>query len=314
MRILVLGGTDLTLATVDALRDVGLCPVGLVGVGRQFQISYSGTAVPNVRHADLEGWAVRHDVAFTATTKIQEIEAFSEQLNANFCLVIGWYHMVPARLRSRFMKGCAAVHASLLPDLRGGAPLNWAILLGRSETGVTMFELGDGVDDGPIYAQQRIAISAGITIAELVRDAEKATLDLVKRYTPEIFSGRLKPRPQIGTPTYSLQRVPEDGRIDWTMPVLAIDRLVRAVGRPYPGAFTFLEDRKVLVLASCLHGGAEPEVYGAPGQICRLADRPEVWVVTGARLLGITEALYADTREDALPALAKSVHKRFRQT
>src|SRR5207237_408862 len=160
---------------------------------------------------------------------------------ADFGLAAGWYHFIPAAVRRRLDRGCAGLHASLLPKLRGGAPLSWAILTDQERTGVTLFELADDVDDGPIYGQRGFPIGPRARVAELVASAERASLELVSDCLPAIADGRLTATPQVGEPSYGLQRSPEDGWIDWRWPALEVDRLVRAVGRPYSGALTSLD-------------------------------------------------------------------------
>ena len=91
--------------------------------------------------------------------------------------------------------------------------MNWAIVNGLHQTGVTLFELGNGVDDGPIYDQRVIDISERETIKDLASKVRNASLDLVNENLPRIEHGELHPRPQSGSPSYGLQRTPADGRI-----------------------------------------------------------------------------------------------------
>lgn len=310
MKTLLIGGTDLTVAVADEMSRIGRKPCACVGIGSQFKISYAKAPVNNARHGDMGYWADRAGVPYLESTSTDEIMAFAEDQKADFCLVAGWYHMIPKRLRDCFPKGVAGIHASLLPELRGGAPLNWAILSGMTRTGVSLFGMSDGVDDGPLYLQTPFDIDPRATIADLVRQTHSATLHLIGQALPGIASGAISPRPQVGVPSYGMQRAPDDGRIDWRGSADLIDRLIRAVGRPYPGATATLEGAAIKIWKA--RPEAAPIVLGAAGQIARLPGYASPAVVTGDGLLVIEEATL-DDGTDAMPILMKSNNKRFAQ-
>lgn len=301
MRILLLGGTDLTLAVANKLLDMGIRPAGVVHVGRVIPISYAPEGFGNARYVNLGGWCRDRGVPDHPYADHDALLAFAVETGAEFALVAGWYHLLPAQVRSAFPRGCAGLHASLLPKFRGGAPLNWAILDGETETGVSLFALGDGVDDGPIWGQKAFAIPERATIGDLVKEAEEASLQLIETLLPAIAKGGLRPRPQKGTPSYRRQRRPEDGRIDWTRPAADIDQLVRAVSRPYPGAFTSLGGDKVVIWRS-QPISADAMAGGAPGQIFREPTMNGACATTGEGGLVIQEATYEDG-EDSLQSI-----------
>jgi methionyl-tRNA formyltransferase len=179
MRLLLLGNTDLSLAIAQRLDAIGLRPAAVVDSGETFKISYRPQGLSNVRHADMAGWCAATGVEHIIYKGADDLAAFIKSSGMTIGLAAGWYHMIPASIRSLMLKGVLGLHGSLLPELRGGAPLNWAILSSRSETGMTLFELGDGIDDGPVYGQRRFAIGADDDVAILVKCAEVAALDLV---------------------------------------------------------------------------------------------------------------------------------------
>jgi len=309
MRTLLLGGTDLTLAVAQRMCDIGMAPAGLIHVGQKFEISYRPAGVTNVRFRNLAAWCEAEKIPHQPYRSSGEVERFAREIRADFCLAAGWYHMVPAKLRTIFPLGGAGLHASLLPLFRGGAPLNWAILTGQEEAGISLFVLGDGVDDGPLYGQERFPIGPRTGIGELVKAAEDGALRLIERCLPAISDSRIKPQQQVGEPTYCLQRSPEDGAIDWSSPASMIDRLVRAVGRPYPGAFTWFENQKIFVWSADLVVNGPP-VHGVPGQISRVRIADDPWVVTGNGCLVIREAA-DESGADFMPLLRKASNKRF---
>ena len=308
-KVLLLGSTDLTVAVAAAIRELGIEIAAIVSVGEEFSISYSKERVKNYRAGRLHEWAEANGVRVLPFGGYREELATLGGATADICVVAGWYHMVPARFRSLFPRGCVGFHASLLPQLRGGAPLNWAILLGLTETGVSLFELGDGVDDGVVYAQEAFSIAPDAVIGDLVDASRLATERLVRGALPGILGGSLQGYPQQGDVTYALQRSPSDGWIDWRASADDIHRLVRAVGRPYPGAICRLDDVEARIWRAALRPGA-PMVYGAPGQIVTLPQIGAPSVVTGDGLLVVEEATDA-SGADFIPVLLKSSQKRF---
>jgi methionyl-tRNA formyltransferase len=288
VRTLLLGGTDLTQAVAERMLAAGIELAGVVYVPKVFDISYEPGRLHNSRFADLAAWCASAGAPALIYEGPESVTAHAEHCRADFALAAGWYHMIPRSVRARFSRGCAGLHASLLPKFRGGAPLVWAILAGESQAGMSLFELGDGVDDGGLYAQKPFPIGTRTKVGELVAAAEAAAVELVEECLPLIASESLAPRPQQGEPSYGLQRAPRDGRIDWSRPAEDIDRLVRAVGRPYPGAFTSFNNRQVCVWESEPFDGVS--IYGTPGQIAMISGKSDPCVVTGSGALLVREA------------------------
>jgi methionyl-tRNA formyltransferase len=307
--ILLLGGTDTTIAIAEAILGLDVCLEAIVAIGATFSISYSSVNVLNARSADIAGWGTNQGVRVIPFVDYDSLIDLIRSSAPRLCLVAGWYHMVPRRFRNLFPLGCLGFHASLLPQLRGGAPLNWAILSNLSETGVTLFEMDDGVDDGPIYAQERLPINARSQIANLVEDSQRACAKLVRDHLRGILSGNVRPQPQVGVASYGLQRGPEDGRIDWRKTAREIDRLVRAVGHPYPGAFTTFQGETMFIWTT------EPAsmhlvIHGAPGQIARTEESLYPCIVTGTGALYIVAATDLGGR-NMIDTLLRASNKRL---
>lgn len=139
------------------------------------------------------------------------------------------------------------IHDSLLPTLRGRSPLTWAIILGHETTGVTVQRLSERVDEGDIVDQREIPIADADTSATIQARMIALYPDMVARSLRDLARGSLSPRPQTGVPSYGARRNPEDGEIDWTWSARAIHNWVRALTKPYPGAFTHLGDQRIMV-------------------------------------------------------------------
>jgi UDP-4-amino-4-deoxy-L-arabinose formyltransferase/UDP-glucuronic acid dehydrogenase (UDP-4-keto-hexauronic acid decarboxylating) len=144
--------------------------------------------------------------------------------------------------------GCFNLHGSLLPKYRGRVPTNWAIINGETETGVTLHVMTPGIDNGDIVAQAKVAIAADDTAQTLSNKQVAAARDMLDAALPAIKAGKLTGTPQNNAEaSYFGGRTAEDGAIDWAQSATAVHNLVRAVTRPYPGAFTFAGQRKLLI-------------------------------------------------------------------
>jgi UDP-4-amino-4-deoxy-L-arabinose formyltransferase/UDP-glucuronic acid dehydrogenase (UDP-4-keto-hexauronic acid decarboxylating) len=141
--------------------------------------------------------------------------------------------------------GCLNLHGSLLPKYRGRCPVNWVLVHGEKETGLTLHYMTPRPDDGDICAQRKIAIDEEDTARTLFEKSVAVGVDLLDEVLPKIREGMAPRLPQDHQQaTYFGGRRPEDGLIDWEQSSRQIRNLVRAVTRPYPGAFSYLEGRK----------------------------------------------------------------------
>ena len=143
--------------------------------------------------------------------------------------------------------GCLNLHGSLLPKYRGRCPINWVLVNGETETGVTLHYMTPRADDGDIVSQKKIPISETDTARILHDKAAKAASDMLGDILPAILKGTAPRRPQDHfKATYFGGRGPEDGRIDWNQDARSVRNLVRAVTRPYPGSFAHMGNRKCI--------------------------------------------------------------------
>lgn len=159
-------------------------------------------------------------------------------------------------------RGCFNLHGSLLPRYRGRCPVNWALLHGEEETGVTLHEMVVRPDGGDIYGQRRVTIDSADTALSLHKKLADATATLLADLLPGLLAGTACGTGQDeAAASYFGGRRPEDGEIDWRGSAVSVRNLVRAVTRPYPGAFTFLGDRRVFFWQVSVEeeaGGAVP--------------------------------------------------------
>lgn len=250
MRVLFIGATKLGLLCCEEIaKQSVIC--GVVSSPQKFSISYSKSKVKNVQHADFKSLAGELEVPYFETQEGMKSDAcveFVRNCNPDLIVVIGWYYMVPKNIRDIPRFGAVGIHASLLPKYSGGAPLVWAIIEGETETGVTLFYLDKGIDSGDIIAQRRITITDDDTIKTVYDKAEQASIEIVAKYIPLLGKGAA-PRIKQDESKRAIypQRSPEDGKIDWSWDVRRIRNFIRAQTKPYPGAFTIIDGKKVTI-------------------------------------------------------------------
>ena len=217
-------------------------------------------------------------------------------LEPELVFIVGWYQLVREQFIALAQEGVFGMHPTLLPRHRGRASIPWAILSGLARTGVTLFEiLDESADSGAVVGQAVVEIGPDDTATDLFERIAAAHVDLIREYTPQLVAGtapRLEQDP-LRASNWPRRR-PADGIIDWETRAPYLYDWVRAQTRPYPGAFTFLGDEKVVVWR------ARPvdDVDAAAPAGTIVAARPEGPVVAcgeGALLLEEVE-----TRADAL--------------
>lgn len=174
--------------------------------------------------------------------------------------------------------GALNLHGSYLPKYRGRVPVNWVVINGESETGATLHYMVEKPDAGDIVDQEKVEITFTDTALDVFNKVTQASVTMIARAWPLLREGKAARNPlDLKAGNYCRGRKPEDGRIDWSRPAIEIYNLIRGVTHPYPGAFTSLGGKKVIIWQ------ARPlEGQGEPGQI--MSENP-LLVCTGDGLL-----------------------------
>lgn len=175
-------------------------------------------------------------------TKARDPDFLAElaRLAPDVIVVAAYGQLLPPALLAIPRTGCLNVHTSLLPRWRGAAPIQWALLEGDSETGVTLMRMNEGLDTGDLVTSASTPISDDDTAQSLHDRLADLGADLLVRTLPAWLAGSLTPVPQPDTGvTYARKLTREDGRLDWSLPAETLARRVRAL-HPWPGAFTSL--------------------------------------------------------------------------
>ncbi len=215
--------------------------------------------------------------------------------------IVGLSQMVKKELLSIPSLGCVGFHPTRLPEGRGRAPVAWMALEGRSGA-ATFFKMNERADAGPILAQEPFPVTKADYSADVERKLEAAMVAALDRWLPKLKTGVWDAVPQDDSKaTYYGKRTPEDGAIRWDEPAEKIQALIRAASHPYPGAFTFLDDCKLIVWR------AEAEkalpFRGVTGRIVHHDKSKGFLVQTGDGLLWLTETEFENAAGGEPPKL-----------
>jgi methionyl-tRNA formyltransferase len=260
MKTVFLGASNLGFACCRALLAAGKEIAHIYTLPARFSIKYAGEKrreVRNVLHADMGDLGAKFGVPVTEVRgRLADHQAELKNLDPDFILAIGWYHMIPGSILALPPMGVAGIHASLLPKYRGNAPLVWAMIEGESESGISLFYIGEEVDAGDLIGQRRFAIGPEETIADVLEKATEASIDVLLQQFDAIADGTVRPVPQDHSKaTLYPARCPADGEIDWSWPAARIHNFIRAQTKPYPGAFTWLGGKKVTIWEASIDDG-----------------------------------------------------------
>ena len=231
-------------------------------------------------------------------------ENIIKKINPEMILVVGYRKIFPNEIIHIPKYGVIGLHASLLPHLRGQAPLNWAILNGDSKAGITMFKMDDGIDTGNIVGQKEINIEITTDIIELKEKISDLAVQLVNEYVPLILKGQAKLLRQPASGTYGCARIPEDGKIDWSRKTIDIYNLIRGQEPTY-ASFTFLNSKKLYIKKAELVDDSR-KYYGTCGQVGMTFKDGSVLIVTGDGVIKITRVNFENEGEGEAKTILKS--------
>jgi methionyl-tRNA formyltransferase len=210
--------------------------------------------------------AARHGVPVHIDESVEAVAATIGALQPSIIYSFSYRHLIPESVLELASHGAFNLHPSLLPAYRGRAPVNWVLVNGERETGVTLHHMVARADAGDIVGQRAIAIDDSDNALTLYHKLVPQGVELIDELHPKIVAGTAPRRKMdIAKGSYFGRRKPDDGRIDWRWPARKIFNLVRAVTHPYPGAFCFVDGHKLLVWEAKI--GAETGMRGEPGKV-----------------------------------------------
>jgi methionyl-tRNA formyltransferase len=285
MRIIFMGTAELSCASLESLaRDERFSVAAVV----------TQPDKPKGRDLKLQPSPVKSLALKLKLPVLQPPRARDEQfiatlraLKADLIVVVAYGHILPQTILDLPKFGCLNVHTSLLPKFRGAAPIQWAIVTGETETGVTVMKMDAGLDTGPIVSQRRTPILPTDDSATLHDRLARLGAELLAQTIPDFVAGKIQPQPQpAGSASHAPKIRKEDGRIDWNLPAISIWNRLRAF-TPWPGAFAFLAGEPKPHLLK-IWKAETVEQSGRTGEILS-ADRNGILVACGRDALRILE-------------------------
>ena len=279
MRLIFFGTPQFAVASLQALLGSSHQIVGVVtqpdrpkGRGNQ-----PATPPPIKEAAQAARLPVHQPTDLKEPAFLQTIRS----LKPDAAAVVAYGRILPKVLLDLFPKGAFNLHASLLPKYRGAAPIQWSLIRGETEAGVTIFRLDEQLDHGPTVAQAKCRIRPeedAVTLADSLSTLGSRTL---VEMLDQIESGSARLQPQEESlATFAPTLTKKEGILDWTSDCRAIHNRIRGV-QPWPGALTWL-DGKLLKILSAVADPARSDPSAAPGTIVSADAAKGLWVQTGA--------------------------------
>jgi len=237
----------------------------------------------------------------------QWIERIGE-LRPSIIHSFSYRYMLPDSILKLAPLGAFNLHGALLPKYRGRAPINWMLVNGEREAGVTLHHMVARADAGDIVGQRAVAIDDADTALTLYRKLVPLGVEVIREMHPLIAQCRAPRRRQdLSQGSYFGRRRSEDGRIDWRWPARRVFNLVRAVTHPYPGAFCECDGRKIFLWEARI--ARESGEAGAPGEIIAMAGDGTVEVAAGEGSIALIRAQFEGGGENSAAELIGPVSK-----
>ncbi len=232
-------------------------------------------------------YALEHGITVESPEKIKNNEDLLHKLkeiDPDYYVVVAYGKILPRPLLEIPSKAPVNVHASLLPKYRGAAPIQWAIMNGERETGITIMVMNEGMDEGDILSMERVPIRFDDYIFDLEERLIRTGVDLLIKTLLDHYRGKIRPVPQTGTPTYAPMIKKSDGRINWEEDAISIYNKIRALVR-WPVAHTFYKGKRVNIYRAI---PLNEDHEGRPGEIV-VVSRDQLIVQTGRGSLSILQ-------------------------
>ena len=282
MRVIFMGTPDFAVGTLEALVRSEHEVVGVVtqpdkpkGRGKAMQF----TPVKEV--------AVRENIPVFQPGRIRDEEAFDtlKAWEADVCVVVAFGQIIPERILNMTRYGCINVHASLLPKYRGAAPIQWAVIDGEAESGVTTMQMDAGLDTGDMLLKTVIPLEADETGGSLFDKLSEAGAALLIRTLKGLEEGTIISEKQGESPTVYAKMLTKDmGDIDWTCDAAAIERLIRGLN-PWPSAYTKLHEKTLKIWAAKV---LDENTTETPGTVVKVT-KDQILIQTGKGVLSVEE-------------------------
>lgn len=235
----------------------------------------------------LHEFAEKNGIPYKKYQKIIQDENIEimRSIGPDFIFAIGFSQLVSKEIMDIPKYGVIGLHPADIPKYRGRAVIVWQMLTGVKTSKVTLFKINEGADTGDIIDQEPFEIGENDYASDVLDKSHDALLKLYHRALPKLMDGTyILTKQDHSQATYCLRRTPEDGLIDWALPGKEILKLIRAISRPYPGAFSYYDrEHKVIIWRANVEENTR--YYGFPGQIAEIDDKHMVIVLKDGLLI-----------------------------
>lgn len=246
-------------------------------------------------YCDFTALAKKHGITYSFPTSYSlKNEAdldFFKRSGFDLLVIGGWQRLIPGEVLKTLSIGALGAHGSAekLPRGRGRSPINWSLIEGKTRFILHLFLMDEGVDSGPVVDTLEFDINPFDTCDTLYKKLSICFKRLVLKHIPPLLNGTARLATQEGEPTYYPKRTPEDGKIDFHRSTTEIYNLIRAVTRPYPGAFCFNNDQKIMVWEAWPFDTQIDFSGFKPGQVCEVFKDGSFVVRTGSDSLLVVD-------------------------
>ena len=246
-KIVVCGCTDFGYEIVDFLLTNGINISHLVSLLPEQAIQYK---VSGYKSFELLSTKYGVPIYYPKLYSMKETDFdFFEEEKFDLLLVCGWQRLIPNKILETIKICGIGSHGSseLLPKGRGRSPVNWSIIEGKKQFILQLFMLTPEIDDGDIVYHETFDINEWDTCKTIYYKTSVVMKRALLKLIPNILSNNFSRTPQSGEPSFYPKRTPDDGLIDWNKPLEEIHNFVKALAKPYPGAFSFIDKQKIMI-------------------------------------------------------------------
>jgi len=285
-------------------------------------IACAATAEVQFTEEDFKKVANENDIEFHATNNIntERYRAIFESHAIDLAVAMLWLYTIEEPIISTVRLGIINLHGGQLPYYRGNACQTWAIINAEKQIGVTCHLMKAGeLDSGPIVRQLLIDVAPDSMVGDLIAQAEEIGSELVLQSVIDVLSGQCDTVEQDNNvASYCYPRLPRDGEIDWNCSAILIERLVRAAGRPYLGAYTWYSDvrdkgviKKLVILSAHVEQHPLKEYYAVPGHLLKLKSGEKWGVACGDKHILVLDEITIDGAPVQISLAFCTVRQRF---
>ncbi|MGN0251432.1 MAG: methionyl-tRNA formyltransferase [Oliverpabstia sp.] len=284
MRVIFMGTPDFSVGTLRELVKAGHEVVGVVS-----QPDKPKGRGKNLQPTPVKEAALELGLPVYQPKRVRDPEFYKvlKSLQPDVIVVVAFGQIIPDSILNLAPLGCINVHASLLPKYRGAAPIQWAVIDGEKESGVTIMKMDAGLDTGDMISKVVVPLAEDETGGSLFDKLSEEGAKLLVETLPSLADGTavFEKQPEESTTAYAAMIQKSMGNIDWSRPAEELERLVRALS-PWPSAFTKVGGKTLKIWKACVEKSPNPEAE--PGTVL-CADVQGLWIQTGEAALNITE-------------------------